>query len=109
MDVVVVQEVAEAIWPLVAAGAAGRFGGAGTEQALQGAKALLNRVRVERRKRGVAEDPPSLEDLVKELMRLQAHDPSVTGSIQTIHNHVGHITGDFVNLGFTQEPKHGGF
>ena len=104
MDLTALQDVANALWPLFAAGAAGRAGEAGTNQALRGAESLLGRIRAERRARGLAEDPSSRSELLEELRQLQESDPSAFASMQVVvSNFFAPVDASSANFGIQQK------
>jgi hypothetical protein len=100
MDPVVLDQVVNAVWPLVAAGAVGRVGELGTERAVEVGGGLLARIGQRRRDRGLPEEPASPDELRDELRQLAATDEGAQ-AVQAVHNHFyGPVDARGANFGF---------
>jgi hypothetical protein len=84
MDVTVIQEAANAVWSLVGTSAAERLGEAATEEAF----GVLERIRSQRRERGIDEDPASQAEVVEELQRLPDADRAMNLVVNTFNKRV---------------------
>lgn len=101
MDATVVEQVANAIWPLIATGAAQRVGEMGTEQAVGKTASVLDKLGRSRRDRGLDEMPATADELRADLAALADADPEVAEVINVVNNHFyGEVRGDYQNFGF---------
>jgi hypothetical protein len=101
MDPTAVEQLAAAIWPLVATGAAQRVGELGTDEFATHLEKVWARLRKARRERGLENPPGSLQELQDEIRALDG-DPEVAQSLQVLINHFhGPVIAPGANFGIT--------
>ncbi len=101
MDVSSIDQVAAALWPLIATGALGRLGERGTDEATTHLGRLWARVQESRHAKGLDVAPVSEEELREELAALSG-EPDVAASLQLLVNHFhGPVVAPGANFGIT--------
>ena len=86
VEMTIFEQVAAVIWPLVAAGAAGRIGERGADEVTTQIHAIWEQVRGQRAERGVQTPPRTQSEFESELKELYRNDARAAATMQTIVN-----------------------